>query len=423
MDGDLAQAAAGQRPGTAFHAPQVRLVTETGQPLTVGGQPVSADIISAKVTLTASGVGQADIVLNNQRHDDAHRPIVPIWRYNKLGELSFGTILRIDMRYGQEGWSPMMMAQVTGIEFDFPSNAGAQVTLKTEDMLSLLKVKPEMDHLYIDFNEVEIAEMEFSEAGLRVGAPAPQSPFSTPIDVVTHEKAKSRMEFLTEIGKRMDFELFAGFEDDSPITTPGATRREAVGFFVPNRAAQADRIVTLKWGRDIIDFKPAFKVWDIPTEAVARGNTPRDRGTIEERVSVADNRAEVLTDLHPAPEGGAAPMDPVAARSTAFSDAGEEVNSLSVDAKNLDIERARLAAIAALRTGLREFLTAEISTIGFTRIRPGIHLNLTGFHAPFDGMWYVTQTVHTLNGAGYMTKSSLRRPGMLDPSTYPGAAA
>jgi phage protein D len=76
-----------------------------------------------------------------------------------------------------------------------------------------------------------------------------------------------------------------------------------------------------------------------------------------------------------------------------------------------------------MRKGIRAFLTAEFSTLGLTTIRPGIHVDLKGLYAPFDGIWYVTQTVHTVNAAGYITRTSLRRPGMLDPAGYPGGAA
>ena len=97
--------------------------------------------------------------------------------------------------------------------------------------------------------------------------------------------------------------------------------------------------------------------------------------------------------------------------------ARENVEPIPVS--NIDEERARLQATAKLRASARQFLTAEITTIGFTGLRPGIHVNLTGFDAPFDGIYYVTQTVHSLTAAGYITKTSLRRPGMLDPSDYP----
>jgi phage protein D len=66
-------------------------------------------------------------------------------------------------------------------------------------------------------------------------------------------------------------------------------------------------------------------------------------------------------------------------------------------------------------------LTAEATVIGSPNLRPGIHVNLSKLEAPFDGIYYVTKSEHTIDNSGYQTKLSLRRPGMLDPSLYPFA--
>lgn len=89
MGDPLAQT--GTRPGTQFFAPQARLVTELGQAIEIDGQPISADLISVTATLVNNGIGQVEIVLNNQRHDSENRIVAPIWRYNKLDPVSFGS--------------------------------------------------------------------------------------------------------------------------------------------------------------------------------------------------------------------------------------------------------------------------------------------------------------------------------------------
>ncbi|MDQ7777215.1 hypothetical protein [Paracoccus aminovorans] len=422
MDGDFPRILDGKLPGTALHAPQVRIVTDKGEPLTVDGNPISPDIVSSVVTLPASGTAVADIVLNNQRNDKANpnRPAAPSWRYNALKEVSFGKVFRVDYRYGQEPWTPMILARITGVDFNFPSAAGAQVTLKGEDFSSLLKVKPQEPMIYMEDHETFIVQSEVGDGApdLKM-APLPESPFSETISL-TRPTDKTRLQFIAELAERMDFEAFVAFNDDTPIKQTGAVERPVAFHFAPARSATLGTVVTLLWGRDLIDFKPAFSVWDIPTQATASGNVPRDRGAIDETVSYDADRALVVNDLHGAPDGGA-PMDAVKARNDFFN-ARPAVNPISVKVENLDTERARLAAAAAMRKGIRGFLTAELSTLGLTTIRPGIHVDLKGLYAPFDGIWYVTQTVHTLNAAGYITKTSLRRPGMLDPAGYPGAS-
>ena len=154
-------------------------MVEAGEALAIADQPVSQDIISAKVTRVASGVSQVEVVLNNQRHSAEHRPLVPTWRYNGLDPVSFGTRMRVDYRYGNEPWTPMILARVTDIAFLFPQAAGAQVTLQGEDLLSLLKAKPAQDTLYSNQHEVDIVRSAVSTSGasLSVRATAPTPAF------------------------------------------------------------------------------------------------------------------------------------------------------------------------------------------------------------------------------------------------------
>ena len=408
------------KPGTSFHAPQVRLVTEEGQPVAINGKPISPDLVSASVTLPHTGVGQTEIVLNNQRHNDANRPVTPSWRYNGLGEVSFGTRLRVDFRYGAEGWTPMILARVTDLGFTFPSAAGSMVMLKGEDLASLLKAKPTADKKYEQQHEVDMVEavLEASESKLSL-ADKPAPLFSTAMPVITHEKAKSYLQFIQAFAERMDYEVFVAFDNPEPgRAAPNPTEADArsVSFhFQPARSAVLNEMVTLQWGRDIVDFKPTFTAWDILTYVTASGSVPQGRGGIMEFVTLDSG----IDDLHTAP-GGPAPLNVAEARKKAFADENSaSENGDEVTAANIDQERAVMQATAKLRASARQFLAADITTIGFTKLKPGIHVNLTGFYAPFDGVYYITKTVHTLSAAGYVTVTSVRRPGMLDPSTYP----
>jgi phage protein D len=67
---------------------------------------------------------------------------------------------------------------------------------------------------------------------------------------------------------------------------------------------------------------------------------------------------------------------------------------------------------------VREFMTAETQVVGLPRLRPGQFVDIHGLRPPFDGYYYVTKTVHALDGSGYKTQLSLRRPGMMPPDRY-----
>lgn len=420
MDGDLSAQTSAPL-GTAFHAPQARLVTETGAPIEINGQPITPDMISASVTLSHTGTGLTTIVLNNQRHAADHKPVVPPWRYNKMDTLSFGKRVRVDMRYGADGWTPMILARITDMTFGFPSAAGALMTLKGEDLTSLLKTKPQTDEMFLEMSEEKIVDsaLQYSGSNLSLPTPRPAPAFSAPLMAITQEKAKTYLQFFQAFAERMDYEIFAEFDDIEPgqagATVTAPDPRPVSLHFEPARSGVLDKVVTLHWGRDIVDFKPTFKAWDILTGARISGNTPRQRGGFEVVVPMAD----AINDLHTSPTGPA-PISAIDARQNAFADENRpETNEDAIEASNIDEERARLQAVTKLRTSARQFLTADITTIGFTRLRPGMHVDLTGFYAPFDGIYYVTKTVHSIKADGYTTVTSLRRPGMLDPAGYP----
>ena len=422
MDSDF-QPVTETPPGTAFHAPQVRLVNGAGEPIESDGMPISPDIIAAKVTLTHSGAGQVEVVLNNQRHDSDGRPLSPPWRYNNLKPIGFGARVRVDMRYGSEGWTPMLLARITDMGFTFPQAGGALVTLKGEDLLSLLRVNPDADKKYPDMHEIDMVRdvLDVSQCGLKLAGNG-EPEFSTEMTNVTRKKDTTYLKFIEGFAERMDYEIFVDFDDSEPGKAgrnPGEVDKRDVSFhFEPARSGTLDQLVTLQWGRDIIDFMPQFAVWDVLTKCTATGSVPKGRGAISVEVDLED---AISGELHTAP-GGVAPLSAGEARSSAFADENRpDDNAPAKQVSNIDEERARLFATAELRKSARKFLTGELTTIGFTRLKPGIHVELKGVSAPFNGIYYVTRAVHSLNSQGYITTASLRRPGMLDAALYPGS--
>jgi phage protein D len=354
------------------------------------------------------------MTLNNQRNVDG-RPVHPPWKYNDLATLKFGQRLRVDVRYGGEPWAPLILARVTDMTFAFPSGGGSQLTLVGEDLLSLFKSKPAQDKRYRDKQEVEIVEdvLSRSQTGLSLAAPAvPRPTFAEPLSTVTHQRSQTYLQFLESLAERLDFEVFVDFDDPTDVES------EVKLHFEPARSLALETVVDLGWGTNLVSFTPKFKVWEQFTGATARGRNARTRRRIEQSVAAEAVRA----DLHAEPDGPA-PLDAIEARQRFFADENNpEENVEPVDVSNLDEERARRKAEAVVRTRARELLTARASTFGFAELRPGIHVNLQNLHAPFDGLYYVTQAVHTLDAGGFKTECSLRRPGMLPPENYPAAS-
>ena len=413
--------------GRYYHAPQVRLLIGDGgqgtEPIVLPptsdangvSHPVHADIEHAEVSQVNHGPSQVSIRLNNQRHEDTTkpRPVAPMWKYNAFDPLSFGQRMKVMFGYAigtHQGDSAnsqenlMLRARITDMTYDFPNTGGDKVTIKAEDALSLLKAKATVDTRYDRKNEIDMVReiLTRSNSGLTL-ADGPRETISGTIRRLTHRKGISYYQFIEELAKRLDYEIWVDIDDSNKL------------HFEKSRSLALDTCFDLVWGRDLLDFKPKFKGWDIATNATAGGSNPSRRAPVRELVDASD----IEGDLHTAP-GGLTPMTAIAARSAFFSVEGAQPeNPVRIDTRNLDSGRVRLKAIAELRRSAREFLTADVTLIGSPNLRPGMHVNISKLNVPFDGIYYITKAIHTIDNSGYKTKLSLRRPGMLDPRLYP----
>jgi phage protein D len=441
-------------PGTRFYAPQARLVdADTNQVVgqstgTSTPNPADIDLVSATVTLLINNVCQLQVVLDNQRNKGG-LPVFPPWKYNSLAQIHFGQRLRLDIRYGGDPWHKMILARVTDLQFGFPSSGAAQLTIIGEDLLSLLKTKSDKEKRYADRKEdfvvrdvlvrskakdlgLDFVGIEPSDDPLK--GPLLAWPELEPLRSVSQAKETTYLQFLQGIAERMDFELFVDFAERLLLDSqaPPKDANKVMLHFEPARSlVTPDQAIDLRWGTNLVDFTPKFKVWEQLTGVKVAGTKhgTRKRHTQTIRVDDAVIKQDLKQDLEytlpaAAPGDIVELLDAGEARSRFFGDEGAATeNTPSISTSNLDAARTRLQGIATLRNSLRELLTAEGSTFGFPDLRPGVYVRIGGLYPPFDGLYYVTQTVHSFDTNGYRTRFSLRRPGMLDPDKYPAKEA
>jgi hypothetical protein len=448
-----------------------RTVTHRGSITTT----TSPDLVSARVTLKNDGISDFEVVLNNQRFDptNVNRPTFPPWKYNDFSVqaqhqdstgtyvVTFGQRVRLDVRYAEGPWTKMIVGRVTALAFMFTTDGGATIKVTGEDLLSALKVVPRANYTFphpVSEREILINTLARAQLGISYVPDGGEGipPFSEPLRHVTHSKDTTFHDFLTEIAARLDCELYVDFQHRqvAPVAVRGAATQDSEEH--PYDSAQislsselavrmarsrartqptrrdedwlgADdgndhgRYMELRWGRDLIDFTPTFTVWELPTGANASGSHPHRRGRVTAELTSDDLRAALVAELWPSTDRypGMTPTDAITARHDFFGEQHEsDVNTSSKPSSHLDQERARQRALANALKELRKFLAVEARTLGVPKLRPGIHVHITGLRPPFDGFYYVTQAVHELSEQGYGTTLSLSRPGMLPPDRY-----
>ena len=452
---------------TQFFAPRARLVDVASNTVIGGDQWGDTNVlslVSARVTLVNTGVAQLQVVLDNTIFDAEGLPKQPPWLYNALDRIKFGQKVRLDLTYGDGPWTKMIVAQINDMQFGFAAAGPAQVTLTGEDLLSRLKAKPTDDKPYprgtteeqivgdvvsrshntdtpfagsTVTNETRDGEGYLANEGSTIAWPT----ITEDLAPVTHQKAQSYLQFLQSIADRMDFEIFVDFKRnylplDEPGTAPAHAQPESVHdndvmlHFEPARSLLAGAApsfyVPLYWGpaRDaqspppnLLTFTPKLKVWDLVTGVKVKGRNPTSVTRIQHEVEGSAAAAAVAQDL------GSTSTTPLVDALTLRTQLLQDVTvptdvPLDVDATNLGEERAKLLAVAKLREKARELISVEATTLGFPSLRAGIHVDVNGLQAPFDGLYYVLKAVHTFDAGGYKTALTLRRSGMQNPNQY-----
>lgn len=435
--------AADPRPGTTYFVPGARVMRLSE--LRASSDPgteipeIAPDIVKVEVTRVNTGSCQYSITLNNwydtlpaDRENSAgrgetlqdSRPIWPRFKYNALDFLAFGTRLRIDFRYwpdpieglsetdeAAQRWVPMIAGPITDMKFTFSASEGARLTVTGEDDLRKLKDKNKKKVAYTNRNEEDIvndvlrrAEFPLSLAEPLVTRPAFFIGAKTLSEA--HDEGQTSLEYLQKFSDRYDFEVFLEFSDLDDPAAPLSFHIEPARSRTPPDKVLRD-IHVLERGRNLVEFTPTFKVLDQVTTLTIKGRH-RDRNR-PEQVSTTALGTILSDELHTDTERNDPPLvaGPLV-RQQFYGDNEDTHNNES----NLDGERGQTVAEAKMRKKAREFLTIDCKTIGLPRLRAGLHTEIRGLRPPFDGFYYVTETVHSYSDAGLMTTLKARRPGM-----------
>jgi phage protein D len=77
-------------------------------------------------------------------------------------------------------------------------------------------------------------------------------------------------------------------------------------------------------------------------------------------------------------------------------------------------DEAEKMARGMLLGNAKELVKVQGSTIGLPNLRAGSRIKLSGIGGRLSGLYFVTETIHTFNQSGYITKFTARRE---DPDT------
>lgn len=427
---------------TPWLAPEMRVMILDGDKDSgVNLGDLAGLVQSVRVEQVANEVSKATVTLANVRTDGPYGRQQPPWRFDKLDYLEPGTQIRIDARYvggasyevetanldmpAAGAWYPLIRARVTDLRFTFPQSGASMLTLQAEDLLSMFRARPAKEVKYVPPKsyEADIVKDVLDRAkvdGLSsVGAPkVTDTPFGSPRKQKEHPLNTTYLAFLQELAKEIDYEVFVDF--DRASSAPRAPLSSAVSLhFERARSMKRETVIDLVVGLNLLSFQPAIAFWEPVMTVKGKGRDPNNHRAFE--VPKSQSTLESAVDADLGTESAA--VIPAYAVRKQFEEKGpKEVPGKPQEITGLDPERAERRVQAMMLEAARKFLTAEVEALGLPSLRPGIHVKIDGFKAPFDGHYYVTKAVHSLDGSGYKTTLSVRRPGYTDPSGYPFSA-
>ena len=153
----------------------------------------------------------------------------------------------------------------------------------------------------------------------------------------------------------------------------------------------------LKWGMGLMDLKVTLTTANQVKKVTVHGWDRAKQKPIEESADWSDPKLKHL--------------NPKLAEIVQRCDPREE---RVINRPVFTRDEARKAARAILIGHAQEFVKAQGTVIGLPRLRAGSRIILEGIGARLSGEYFVTDTTHTLNGSGYITKFGARRE---DPDT------
>lgn len=284
----------------------------------------------------------------------------------------------------------MLTGTFTTLEPTFPSTGGSTLAVRGLNLLHQLRNK-QRSQAFSGKKDSEIAQSfktlpdpvnKGKKLPVLIGDNALQ--VETDIPYVA-QKNQYDIDFLYERARRAGYVLHIKEKDKKPVGVYFGRSEDG------NPAIRTD-LLELRWGISLMDFKPTMSTAGQVSVVTVNGWNVATKSPIVGKASIENQKLN--QDLHKLLEK---------------SDAREEQ---VVDEPMFTQKQADLRAQAILLERTKDLVTATGTCVGLPDLRAGCRIGISGLGARFDGEYFVTDTVHTINDSGYITKFTARREAL-----------
>lgn len=205
------------------------------------------------------------------------------------------------------------------------------------------------------------------------------------------QKNQYDIDFLLTRALRLGYVVYIREGDPSARS---ADERKTHLYFGPSDGAvpgQRDVTFELKWGVSLVDFKPTLTTANQIRSVTVNGWDRAKKKPITVKATLDDKEMNVNADLHE------------------LLNACDPREEVVVDKPVYAEKDAKALAQAILKDRTKEIVKASGTCVGLPDLRAGRRVRIAGMGARFDGDYFVTETTHTINDSGYVTKFNARR--------------
>jgi phage protein D len=337
-------------------------------------------VTSVEVDLQLSVAGTFKFTIPNT-FDPARAEFLTAFGKPALNLLKLGTRIWIRMGYGdRSGQSFLLSGYITNVGTSFSEGSSPDLEVSGQDALY---------RLTLGTSEHRLEKKSVQDAVAKVAADNGFSlrlKGSPPSEVTLDSNHQSDMDFLRKLAanfstREKKWEFFS--RADASVDTL---------HFRP-RTMDSEPVGTLKWGADLLSFRPEANLGNQVSRLVVEG-----WDEVAKKEIVGEARAH----------GDAIGKAKTAGQIQQSFLSREVVRKLRLPVKSK--KEADERAEAELANMIADHLKGDGETFGFPELLPDTRVKLDGLGAKFSRTFYVTKTVHSFNSSGYRTRFSIEEP-------------
>lgn len=340
------------------------------------------------IQLKIDGVNASEELLRDlvsiEVHDSLHLPDMFVIRlrdpqvsWTNSQVLALGKRVEIAVP-GSAGAQKLLEGEITALEPSFlpagqsgegHSTAGPTLLVRGYDLSHRLH-RDRKTRSFVQHSASDIAAKVGREGGFQVKADA-----SRPYPYVLQSN-QTDWEFLWQLARRIGFRVFV---------------QEGALYF--RRDREEERIVSLEWGMNLLDFRAHLTTAEQVNEVIVRGWDPQAKREVVGKAT----RPQSSTEIGERQAGGEA-------ASQAFRSSARTVR---VDRPVSNQAEADEMAQAICDEIGQAFIRAEGVCAGEANLKAGVKVDLSGLGERFSGRYFVTDALHRYDLSGHTTRFTI----------------